>query len=119
MLLSVLAAFAAVALFLFLAGPRLFRGSAGTLAKPGVAAALVGLLALGGWGPLSVLILAPVVLNIFAFHLFLERSGLPLAVLENNKVRFLREVEPDVQWQLQQVLQQREFPSRLRAYIGT
>jgi putative oxidoreductase len=42
---------------------------------------LAGLLALGGWGPLSVLILAPVVLNIFAFHLFLERSGLPLAVL--------------------------------------
>jgi len=49
----------------------------------------------------------------------LYRDGLPLAVLENNKVRFLREVEPDVQWQLQQVLQQREFPSRLRAYIGT
>ncbi len=48
----------------------------------------------------------------------LYRDGLPLAVLENNKVRFLREVEPDVQWQLQQVLQQREFPSRLRAYIG-
>jgi putative oxidoreductase len=40
-----------------------------------------GLLALAGWGPLAVLILAPVVLNIFAFHLFLERSGLPLAVL--------------------------------------
>ncbi len=39
-----------------------------------------GLLALGGWGPLSVLILAPVVLNIFAYHLFLDRSGLPLAV---------------------------------------
>ena len=49
----------------------------------------------------------------------LYRDGLPLAVLENNKVRFLRDVEPDVQWQLQQVLQQREFPSRLRAYIGT
>jgi len=42
---------------------------------------LAGLLALAGWSPLSVLILAPVVLNIFAFHLFLERSGLPLAVL--------------------------------------
>lgn len=49
----------------------------------------------------------------------LYRDGLPLAVLEGAKVSFLRDVEPDVQWQLQQVLQQREFPSRLRAYIGT
>jgi ATP-dependent Lhr-like helicase len=49
----------------------------------------------------------------------LYRDGLPLAVLEGNEVRFLREVEPDIQWQLQQVLQQRDFPSRLRAYIGS
>lgn len=40
-----------------------------------------GVLALAGWGPLSVLILAPVVVNIFAFHLFLNRTGLPFAAV--------------------------------------
>jgi arylsulfatase A-like enzyme/uncharacterized membrane protein YbhN (UPF0104 family) len=47
-LLAVVAAFGAVALLLFLAGPRLFRGAAGTLARPGVALGLVAALALGG-----------------------------------------------------------------------
>ena len=48
----------------------------------------------------------------------LYKDGLPLAVLEKNAVRFLREVEEAEQWQLSQVLTQREFPARLRAYIG-
>lgn len=48
----------------------------------------------------------------------LYKDGLPLAVLEKNEVRFLREVQEQEQWQLQQVLTQREFPARLRAYIG-
>lgn len=48
----------------------------------------------------------------------LYKDGLPLAVLEKNEVRFLREVLEQEQWQLQQVLTQREFPARLRAYIG-
>lgn len=48
----------------------------------------------------------------------LYRDGLPLAVLDSNKVRFLGEVNAEEQWQLQQVLMHREFPARLRAYIG-
>lgn len=48
----------------------------------------------------------------------LYKDGLPLAVLEKSEVRFLREVQEQEQWQLQQVLTQREFPARLRAYIG-
>lgn len=49
----------------------------------------------------------------------LYKDGLPLAVLEKSEVRFLREVDEAEQWQLQQVLTQREFPARLRAYIGS
>ncbi|WNV88111.1 hypothetical protein [Umezawaea sp. Da 62-37] len=30
--------------------------------------------------PLALVVLAPVVVNIFAFHLFLEPSGLPIAI---------------------------------------
>ena len=48
----------------------------------------------------------------------LYRDGLPLAVLESSKVRFLRQVDPQEQWQLQQVLLRRDFPARLRAYVG-
>ncbi|MCP5345011.1 MAG: DEAD/DEAH box helicase [Pseudomonadales bacterium] len=48
----------------------------------------------------------------------LYKDGLPLAVLEKNEVRFLREVDEKEQWQLQQVLTQRDYPARLRAYIG-
>ncbi len=48
----------------------------------------------------------------------LYKDGLPLAVLESSKVRFLRQVDPQEQWQLQQVLMHREFPARLRAYVG-
>ncbi|MCP5357900.1 MAG: DEAD/DEAH box helicase [Pseudomonadales bacterium] len=48
----------------------------------------------------------------------LYKDGLPLAVLEKNEVRFLRKVDEKEQWQLQQVLTQRDYPSRLRAYIG-
>ena len=48
----------------------------------------------------------------------LYKDGLPLAVLEKNEVRFLREVDEKEQWQLQQVLTQRDYPTRLRAYIG-
>lgn len=48
----------------------------------------------------------------------LYQDGLPLAVLEKNAVRFLREVDEREQWQLQQVLTLRDYPARLRAYIG-
>ncbi len=48
----------------------------------------------------------------------LYKDGLPLAVLEKNEVRFLRDVGEHEQWQLHQVLTQRDVPSRLRAYLG-
>lgn len=48
----------------------------------------------------------------------LYKDGLPLAVLANDGVKFLRDVDESEQWQLQQVLTQRDYPARLRAYIG-
>ena len=39
------------------------------------------LLMLGMWVPLMLVILAPVVLNIFLVHAFLAPSGLPLAII--------------------------------------
>jgi arylsulfatase A-like enzyme/uncharacterized membrane protein YbhN (UPF0104 family) len=48
-LAAVLAAFAALALLLFLVGPRVFRGGAGKLFSPPIALALLILVAGGGW----------------------------------------------------------------------
>ncbi|MCB1672617.1 MAG: DEAD/DEAH box helicase [Gammaproteobacteria bacterium] len=45
-------------------------------------------------------------------------DGVPLATLQGAQVSFLREVTPDRQWKLQQLLQQRNFPPRLRSYLG-
>jgi len=39
------------------------------------------LLLINRFVPLALVILAPVILNILAFHLFLEHSGLPLAII--------------------------------------
>ncbi len=49
----------------------------------------------------------------------LYAGGIPVALLESGKVHFLREAEPEQQWQWQQMLQKRQFPARLRAYLGT
>ena len=48
----------------------------------------------------------------------LYKDGIPLALLANDKVQFLREVDESEQWQLHQVIMQRDYPARLRAYIG-
>lgn len=45
-------------------------------------------------------------------------DGVPLAVLQGNQVSFLREVAPEEQWKLQQLLLKRLFPPRLRSYLG-
>ncbi|HEX7673351.1 MAG TPA: DoxX family protein [Bdellovibrio sp.] len=39
------------------------------------------LLLIGMWVPLALVILAPIVLNIFLVHTFMEPSGLPLAII--------------------------------------
>ncbi|MBT8147349.1 MAG: ATP-dependent DNA helicase, partial [Gammaproteobacteria bacterium] len=48
----------------------------------------------------------------------LFRDGVPLAVLQGNQVSFLRDIAPEQQWKLQQLLLQRRFPPRLRSYLG-
>ncbi len=48
----------------------------------------------------------------------LYADGVPLAVLQGAQVSFLRDVAPDQQWKLQQLLHQRHFPPRLRRYLG-
>lgn len=49
----------------------------------------------------------------------LYQEGIPLAVLDSGEVRFLREVDPEQQWNLHQMLLKRNFPTRLRSYLGT
>jgi ATP-dependent Lhr-like helicase len=49
----------------------------------------------------------------------LFEDGLPIAVLEKEQVNYLRSVPEAQQWELQQLLQKRSFPPRLRAYLGT
>lgn len=39
------------------------------------------LLLIGAFVPLALIVLAPVILNIFLFHLFIAHSGLPLAIV--------------------------------------
>lgn len=48
----------------------------------------------------------------------LYQGGVPLAVLDAGSVHFLKDVEPEQQWRLQQMLLARNFPTRLRSYLG-
>jgi ATP-dependent helicase Lhr and Lhr-like helicase len=48
----------------------------------------------------------------------LFEDGVPVAVLEKDEVRHLRNGSAEQQWELQQLLQRRYFPPRLRAYLG-
>jgi len=48
----------------------------------------------------------------------LFEDGIPIAVVESGEVKFLREVAPERQWGLQQALVQKNFPPRLRSYLG-
>jgi len=48
-----------------------------------------GVLLLVGLVPLGVLVLTPVIVNIFAFHLFLVPDGLPIAILVTVLAVFL------------------------------
>ena len=48
----------------------------------------------------------------------LFEDGIPIAVVESGEVKFLREVAPERQWALQQALVQKNYPPRLRSYLG-
>jgi ATP-dependent helicase Lhr and Lhr-like helicase len=48
----------------------------------------------------------------------LFEDGLPIAVLEKDEVKLLRDHDSNMQWELQKLLQKKTFPPRLRAYIG-
>ncbi|HWK55570.1 MAG TPA: ATP-dependent DNA helicase, partial [Hyphomicrobiales bacterium] len=48
----------------------------------------------------------------------LFEDGIATAVLERDQVVYLRPVPQARQWELQQLLQRRNFPPRLRAYLG-
>ena len=62
---------------------------AGALANSGYMMQLIGathlvvgvLLLINRWVPLALVLLAPFLVNSVAFHLFLERSGLPMALV--------------------------------------
>ncbi len=45
-------------------------------------------------------------------------DGIPIAVLENKEVKFLKEYSKEEQWELQNLLIRRAFPPKLRAYLG-
>jgi ATP-dependent helicase Lhr and Lhr-like helicase len=48
----------------------------------------------------------------------LFEDGLPVAVLEKEAVKLLRNHASGEQWEVQKLLQQKTYPPRLRAYIG-
>jgi putative oxidoreductase len=47
------------------------------------------LLLIGRYVPLGLLLLGPVIVNILLFHIFLERSGLPMAIVVSALALFL------------------------------
>ncbi len=49
----------------------------------------------------------------------LYENGIPIAVLESDKVIFLKDVEASEQWNLQQALIKKNFPPRLRSYLSS
>ena len=49
----------------------------------------------------------------------LYQDGVPIGVLDAGEVSFLKDVEPQRQWNLRQALLKKNFPPRLRSYLGT
>lgn len=48
----------------------------------------------------------------------LYESGVPIAVLDSGEMRLLKEIAAEQEWEIQQMLLRREFPARLRSYLG-
>lgn len=73
----------------FLPQPASMPAFAGALAATGYMFPMIGivqlvigvLLLLNRFVPLALALIAPVVVNIFLFHFFLDRSGLPVAIV--------------------------------------
>lgn len=49
----------------------------------------------------------------------LYRGGVPVAVMESGEISFLRNIEAEEQWQLQQMLTRKIYPPRLKSYLGS
>ncbi|NKB34556.1 MAG: DEAD/DEAH box helicase [Pseudomonadales bacterium] len=49
----------------------------------------------------------------------LYQGGIPIAILESGEVHYLREIDPQQQWNVKQMLLKRNFPTRLRSYLGS
>ena len=48
----------------------------------------------------------------------LYQGGIPIAILESGEVHYLREIDPQQRWKVNQLLRKRNFPVRLRSYLG-
>jgi hypothetical protein len=48
----------------------------------------------------------------------LYQGGVPLADINTGEVQFLRDVPEDQKWDLQQMLLKRQFPVKLKSYLG-
>jgi ATP-dependent Lhr-like helicase len=48
----------------------------------------------------------------------LYKDGVPVALLDNEQVRFLREVPAELQWALEQLLRRHDVNPRLRSYLA-
>ena len=49
----------------------------------------------------------------------LYQGGIPIAVLDSGEVHYLREVDAEQEWNTHQMLLKRNFPIRLRNYLGS
>jgi len=49
----------------------------------------------------------------------LYEDGVPIAVLDSGKVRFIKKIDENQHWPLQQVLTKKVFPVRLKSYLGS
>ena len=49
----------------------------------------------------------------------LFQGGIPIAMLDSGEVHYLRDIDPREQWNIQQMLLKRNFPIRLRSYLGS
>ncbi|MFY0651439.1 MAG: DEAD/DEAH box helicase [Cyclobacteriaceae bacterium] len=78
------------------------------------------LVVISGADPLNLLglILPTAKVSNFTNNRILFQDGIPIAVLENKEVSFLKEFDNETKWELQNILIRREFPPKLRAYLG-
>jgi ATP-dependent Lhr-like helicase len=78
------------------------------------------LVSISGADPLNLLgtILPTDRVSNFTNNRILFLDGLPIAVLENKEVKFLKQFDKETEWELKNALIRREFPPKLRAYLG-